>query len=380
MIHGFRFTLSLITLIALLPSCQSSDSLSMTEEERSSVSSADADVRIACIRPEVDMPTSSLVVAVPRPSRSAVVLQAPGEQITFDQEGDNWYAETSQGKLPVKSTAQFPIKTYLSWLVHQERSVVRSRLHMISSAASPTGDACVYLGRLGLLGGSPTFGWNEEEGKIQELLKQLNDEVENQEKWVRALTLSFQSDATALDPKIWEIDTGYCYQDHRVVYDQDIYKITETVEKFEPYSKLIGTNVYKDSRSRRKNFDASIGLTAPIPAVLGEGGDLAAKFKRNRDRSEAQDHEDKQELISNNRILRFSGHVKKKKVEGVLSDPTVRGRTNKLANDVAIAKLVLLICIRPEEEPKRSIAQEQQHEASAGSREEPGRGYGCDIL
>ena len=103
-------------------------------------------------------PPGSVTLAFsPIPIGEAVALPtSSGDQIMFSQAvGDAWYAETSQGRLPVKSRSHLSVGGYLAWLGVQEASVVRSRVHMIPSVSSPTGAACVYLGRLGLLGGAP---------------------------------------------------------------------------------------------------------------------------------------------------------------------------------------------------------------------------------
>ena len=120
-------------------------------------------------------------------------------------------------------------------------------------------------------------------------------------------------------------------------------------------------------------------------AVVGSVGvGLEGKYKHNRDHS--QDHEHTQELISNNRMHRFSGHARKK-VEDSSSGHTGQispwRRNNGSTHDVGLSKLVLLICIRPEEKhkpPASKSEQETQHTQPVDANGQPESGYGCNIL
>ena len=78
-----------------------------------------------------------------------------GECVTFKRAGDVWYAETYQGSLPVKS--QEEVCTYLCWLRNQEGCVARARVHVMHPSNEPH-NWCVYLGKVGLLGGTRTLG------------------------------------------------------------------------------------------------------------------------------------------------------------------------------------------------------------------------------
>ncbi len=113
----------------------------MVEEEDSSLS-------------PISFPGSSTLSVPPSSGGEVLSLQSSsGARVRFSQEEEGWYAATPQGRLPVHSQAQEGVGSYLSWLSGQEDSVVRSRVHVIPSSASPTGVASVYLGRLGLMGG-----------------------------------------------------------------------------------------------------------------------------------------------------------------------------------------------------------------------------------
>lgn len=78
-----------------------------------------------------------------------------GDRVVFKRAGDVWYAETCQGSLPVKS--QEIVCTYLRWLRNQESCVVRARVHVMHASNEPH-NRCVYLGKVGLLGGTRTPG------------------------------------------------------------------------------------------------------------------------------------------------------------------------------------------------------------------------------
>ena len=127
----------------------------MTREEGMSLSSALSSPSTQSV---LLFPSGSATLALlPRPVGEAISLPtSSGDWITFSQVGGGaWYAETSQGRLSVQGRSHLSVGSYLAWLGTQEASLVRSRVHVIPSASSPTGAACVYLGRLGLLGGAP---------------------------------------------------------------------------------------------------------------------------------------------------------------------------------------------------------------------------------
>ncbi len=146
MFSSFRLTTSIFLLLAVLSHCQPSGNLSMSEE----ASSREA---FSALSP-TSFSVSSPLAALPSSSSEIISFRgSSGGQIRFSQEGDSWYGSTSEGRFPVQHNSSISAGSYLSWLSDQEASVVRSRVHVIPSSASPTGESSVYLGRLGLMGG-----------------------------------------------------------------------------------------------------------------------------------------------------------------------------------------------------------------------------------
>jgi hypothetical protein len=99
--------------------------------------------------------SSSIATASAAPVYFGSFTTASGECVVFKQVRDAWYAETCQGSLPVKS--QETVGTYLCWLHNQESCVSRTRVHIMHALNEPR-NWCVYLGKVGLLGGTRTPG------------------------------------------------------------------------------------------------------------------------------------------------------------------------------------------------------------------------------
>jgi hypothetical protein len=84
-----------------------------------------------------------------------------GELVRFQQVGSQWQAvlqenngsSISQRTLPVVGLAH--VGNFLSWLQHQDKQTSRSRIHILNTPQSPY-RPCVYLGKVGLLGGLPS--------------------------------------------------------------------------------------------------------------------------------------------------------------------------------------------------------------------------------
>ena len=79
-----------------------------------------------------------------------------GKWLVFKPGRDGmWYAHSASGVFPVCSAA--PLGTVLGELQRVPVDVQRSRLHIMEASATPLHKPCVYVGRLGLLGGTPTY-------------------------------------------------------------------------------------------------------------------------------------------------------------------------------------------------------------------------------
>src|SRR3569832_100087 len=133
-----------------------------------------------------------------RQSAFRAFATSSGEQVVFKQVGNQWEAEVSsevyksQRTLPVVSAV--PIVSFLSWLQEQDVRTSKSRIHILN-ASYPHHNCCVYLGKMGLLGGVPAS-------------------EKKQTKWVIGPSIILDSNSTRTE--IYNIPPGYCYKDYRV--------------------------------------------------------------------------------------------------------------------------------------------------------------------
>ena len=75
-----------------------------------------------------------------------------GKWLVFKPGDDGlWYAHSASGVFPVRSAG--PLGTVLGELQRVPVDVQRSHLHIMAANATPLHKPCVYVGRLGLLGG-----------------------------------------------------------------------------------------------------------------------------------------------------------------------------------------------------------------------------------
>jgi hypothetical protein len=119
-----------------------------------------------CDLPAAEMPRASRVVAVPLDNKpgvsSLVFMTSSGEHVRFIQIDGQWRAAmqvgygvvTLQHTLPVVGSAD--VNNFLFWLQSQDQWTSREHIHILKMSQAPYGP-CVYLGRVGLLGGVPTF-------------------------------------------------------------------------------------------------------------------------------------------------------------------------------------------------------------------------------
>lgn len=149
------------TLVVMLYGCQSTEGLSVEKESDQSilatvpaVSAASPGTADVLCQPSSLLPAIELPIAPSLIGSGCVLPSLSGELVRFYQAGNGWYCEVSQGKLPVVcGQKQSSVNAYLAWLCGQTKSVIRSRIHVLAGMYHPVGRGCVYLGRLGLLGG-----------------------------------------------------------------------------------------------------------------------------------------------------------------------------------------------------------------------------------
>jgi hypothetical protein len=142
------------------------------EEDRSTAPSAFATMGNSPTAP-YDLPTAATPGAshvvplgnAPGPP-SPVFTTSSGECIRFGQVDGQWRAamQTDYGSaalqrtLPVVGPAD--VSNFLSWLQDQDKWTSRARIHILKMPQAPYG-LCVYLGRVGLLGGMKAFSFQE---------------------------------------------------------------------------------------------------------------------------------------------------------------------------------------------------------------------------
>ena len=206
-----RLGITIVVFAVTFSGCRSSFRSSMASETATPGSSVEkaATSLGASVSPSDRQPAPLATTLVSRSLSSAwatsAMLTSPGfagdvvalrsssgDWLSFRSAGGLWYAETGQGALPVVGQDQTGVGSYLSWLRSQERSVVRSRVHVIPRQASPSGSPCVYLGKLGLLGGGP------------------KREVE----WVSGPHMDISSEDERIEP--YYIPAGYRFKDYRI--------------------------------------------------------------------------------------------------------------------------------------------------------------------
>ena len=248
MFSRFRFAASIFLLMAVLSHCQTSGNLLMVEEEDSSLS------------PFVS-PGSSALSVPPSSGGEVLSLQSSsGGRVRFSQGGEGWYAATPQGRLPVHSQAQEGVGSYLSWLSGQEDSVVRSRVHMIPSSASPTGVASVYLGKLGLMGGMP-----KHKSKVE---------------WIPGPHMQLSSEDVCRE--VYNIPVGYRYKGYRIKPGSVVQRASCTIRYVEANSeeeiqRLIDT---QGARAVEGTLSAEIPNVATLGSI--EGGIRRARLSNQR--------------------------------------------------------------------------------------------------
>src|SRR3569623_578853 len=137
-----------------------------------------------------------------RQSAFRAFATSSGEQVVFKQVGNQWEAEVrsevykSQRTLPVVSAV--PIVSFLSWLQEQDVRTSKSRIRTLNMS-HPLYDCCVYLGKMGLLGGMPVS--------------------EKKTEWLQGPSIALASNETLTE--VYHIPFGYRYKDYRVKQDPE---------------------------------------------------------------------------------------------------------------------------------------------------------------
>jgi HEAT repeat protein len=113
------------------------------------------------------------------PSRSFTT--STGERLKFSHVKGEWQAVVQSDPSAYTSQRTFPVVSpndigaQLSWLHTQDTSTSKARIHILNKAQSPY-NPCVYLGKVGLLGGMPSD--DEEDSKPSAEPKTLQDLVQ----------------------------------------------------------------------------------------------------------------------------------------------------------------------------------------------------------
>ncbi|MFM2428238.1 MAG: hypothetical protein RL012_122 [Bacteroidota bacterium] len=162
-LRSYRLGLPLVVLAVIFSSCQSSGRLSMAEEEAKASLSCSSSLGVVSVAGDSSMSPGDVLPTVSAGSsgRSVVLESSSGVGVRFSRSSVGWQAALSSstdaylpcGPMPVVSSPGTDIGSMLAWLRDAGSEESRSRVHVVSSSASPTGVASVYLGRLGLLGG-----------------------------------------------------------------------------------------------------------------------------------------------------------------------------------------------------------------------------------
>jgi hypothetical protein len=141
------------------------------------------------------------VTSVPQ-SFAGPFTASSGERVLFSQRGDRWQAVLAPGTRPYGNTHTLPV---VSWgdvgalfaaLQGQDIWSSRSRIHVLSVPHMYPG-LCVYVGKLGLLGGAPA----------RPVLPPV-------EKWIPGPSMTLGSNAE--EKKIYYIPSGYRYKGYRL--------------------------------------------------------------------------------------------------------------------------------------------------------------------
>jgi hypothetical protein len=130
--------------------------------------------------------SASDAVDAPAQITLGIFTASSGEAVQFIQLGAQWQAVVRDDKtrmvpqqtLPVRS-ADKDIDKLLAQLQLQGKESAKTRIHVVQKYDSPDSAACVYLGRLGLLGGMPKNKRQQEEGIVERKLPRATRQSDN---------------------------------------------------------------------------------------------------------------------------------------------------------------------------------------------------------
>jgi hypothetical protein len=130
----------------------------------------------------------------PNCTSSSVFTSASGERVRFSQVGGQWQAalqrnngsSASQRTLPVVGPAD--VGGFLSWLQGQDHWTSKARIHILHTPQSPY-SPCVYLGKIGLLGGLPSDAEEDSKPSAQQQLSKSNERPRIEAQVVRSTAL-----------------------------------------------------------------------------------------------------------------------------------------------------------------------------------------------
>jgi hypothetical protein len=197
-------------------------------------------------------PTSgSAVIPLTPPSR--FFTTSSGERVLLRQLGGEWQALLHQGvggyahrrTLPVLSSGD--IGTLLSSFQRQDIWASRSLIHVLATlSVSPT--PCVYVGKLGLLGGAPS-----------------QQAQPAGEEWLQGPTMILGSDATSRKP--YHIPPGYRYKGCRLKSSSVIQRASLTIN----YVAAENEEEYRRLNAFRNAYDAAAGVVGDVGQVVTLG-------------------------------------------------------------------------------------------------------------
>lgn len=225
--------ISLILLCSLLQHCKTNVNTAMTEEQfapmlEGTAYQASSNMLATQTGGNILELTASAASGYTTQLTTSVFTAFSGERISFRKEEALWQAiiqsgfRASMGKRILPVVSQEDVASSLAALQHQDRLLSRSRIHIMSTAQPPY-TSCVYIGKLGLMGGAP-------DEDVVALRAQLNRE--------RLARKKLENEQKTL----------------RMAYEQQLYSMeTEKAERESAYEKLSNAYTTLQVRMHEKN-------------------------------------------------------------------------------------------------------------------------------
>jgi hypothetical protein len=188
---------------------------------------------------------------------SPVFTTSSGECVSFSQVAGQWRAAMQAGDGSVALQRTLPvvgsedIGALLSRLQHQGVWAARARIHVLAMPVPPY-NPCVYLGKMGLLGGAPA-----------------------QEEWRQGPTMILDSDAESKGT--YHIPPGYRYKDYRLKAGSVIQRASLTInyvaaENEEEYRKL---EAAQNAQAAAAGMGVNVGQVVTLGELKGNVGHVA---------------------------------------------------------------------------------------------------------